>query len=78
VPRIVAVGLVWLLTAVNVLGVRESGWVQVVTTVLKFVPLALVGVIGLFYVDGDNLTPFAPAGGTDWHIGAGGAKGVWG
>lgn len=29
-----------MLTAINVLGARESGWVQVVTTVLKFVPLA--------------------------------------
>ena len=73
----VAVGLIWLLTAINVLGVRESGWVQLVTTVLKFVPLALIGVIGLFYVDGDNLTPFTPAGGTDWHIGAAATLALW-
>lgn len=33
-----------------------------VTTVLKFVPLALIAVIGLFFIDGDNLTPFAPEG----------------
>ncbi len=73
----VAVGLVWLLTLVNVLGVREAGWVQLVTTLLKFVPLALIGVIGLFDVDGDNLTPFAPAGGTDWHIGAAATLALW-
>ena len=59
---LVAVGLIWLLTLINVLGTRESGWVQVVTTVLKFVPLAAIGVIGLFYIAGDNYTPFAPAG----------------
>ena len=35
---------------------------QVVTTVLKFVPLAIIGVVGLFFIDGDNLTPFAPEG----------------
>ena len=33
-----------------------------VTTVLKFVPLAIIGVVGLFFIDGDNLTPFAPEG----------------
>ena len=46
----VAAALIWALTAINILGARESGWVQVVTTVLKFVPLAAIGVIGLFYM----------------------------
>src|ERR1700754_2490758 len=39
---LVAIGLIWLLTFVNALGSRESGTVQVVTTVLKFVPLAAI------------------------------------
>ena len=30
---------------------------QVVTTVLKFVPLLLIGVIGLFYINAANFTP---------------------
>src|SRR4029453_12794938 len=34
---VVAVGAIWLFTLVNILGVRETGWAQVVTTVLKFV-----------------------------------------
>jgi APA family basic amino acid/polyamine antiporter len=57
-----ATGLVviWLLTLTNILGVRQGGWVQLVTTVLKFVPLLAIGVIGLFYMNGDNFTPFAP------------------
>src|SRR5690348_7973423 len=59
---LVAVGVIWLVTAINVLGVRESGRVQVVTTILKFVPLALIGIIGLFFIDSSNLTPFAPHG----------------
>jgi basic amino acid/polyamine antiporter, APA family len=46
----------------NALGTRESGMVQVVTTVLKFVPLALIGLIGLFFIDGGNYEPFAPEG----------------
>jgi APA family basic amino acid/polyamine antiporter len=38
-----AAGCVWLLTAVNVWGIREAGLVQVVTTILKLLPLVLVG-----------------------------------
>jgi APA family basic amino acid/polyamine antiporter len=67
----VTIGLVWLLTLVNVIGVRESGVVQLVTTVLKFVPLALVGIIGLFYMNADHFSPFAPNG-----LGTG--EGTWG
>ena len=75
---LVAIGLVWLLTLVNVLGAREGGIVQVVTTVLKFVPLAAIGVIGLFYVSAGNYTPFAPAGtGFDWHINAAATLALW-
>ena len=57
----VTIGLVWLLTLVNILGVRESAAVQLVTTVLKFVPLALIGVVGLFFMNTGNFTPFAYA-----------------
>jgi len=59
---LVGIGVIWLLTFVNILGTRESGAVQVVTTILKFVPLAVIGVIGLFFVNSDNLTPFSPHG----------------
>ncbi|HTG46847.1 MAG TPA: amino acid permease [Actinomycetota bacterium] len=59
-----AVAAIWLLTVVNAFGVREGGWVQVATTILKFVPLALIGVIGLFYLRADHFTPFLVAGGS--------------
>jgi APA family basic amino acid/polyamine antiporter len=59
-----AVGAIWLLTFVNALGVREGGWVQVVTTVMKFIPLALIGIIGLFSLDTTHFTPFLDASGT--------------
>lgn len=58
----VGIATIWLLTLTNVLGARQGGAVQVVTTVLKFVPLAAIGVIGLFFIDADNLSPFAPQG----------------
>src|SRR4051812_6265565 len=46
---LVAIALIWLLTFVNALGARESGAVQLATTILKFVPLAAIGIIGLFF-----------------------------
>src|SRR4051794_14545855 len=59
---LVGIGVIWLLTATNALGARESGGVQLVTTVLKFVPLAVIGIVGLFFIDGGNYQPFAPHG----------------
>jgi len=37
----------WLLTFVNWYGIKASGWVQGVTTVLKILPLLAVGALGL-------------------------------
>ena len=62
---LVGIGVIWLLTFVNILGTRESGFVQVITTVLKFVPLAVIGIIGLFFIDGGNYSPFSPNEGSD-------------
>lgn len=50
---LLAIAMVWVLTLVNIAGVRLAGQVQVVTTALKLMPLVLVGIGGLFY--------FAPA-----------------
>ena len=73
-----AVAAIWLFTFVNIIGARETGWAQVVTTVLKFVPLAVIGIVGLFYIKSGNFTPFAPAkGGFDWHINAAATLALW-
>ncbi|MEI5097601.1 amino acid permease [Streptomyces sp. PmtG] len=42
----------------NLAGTRYVGAVQVVATVLKFLPLLLVAFGGLFFFDADNLGPF--------------------
>ena len=42
----VALIAIWTLTLVNIRGVAEAGGVQVVTTVLKLVPLVLIGTLG--------------------------------
>ena len=47
----IAIGVVWVLTALNVVGVRAAGRFQVLTTALKIVPLLVVGVAGLFAID---------------------------
>jgi basic amino acid/polyamine antiporter, APA family len=44
-----AIVLVWIVVAINVAGVAAAGRVQVVTTALKILPLALVGIGGLVY-----------------------------
>jgi APA family basic amino acid/polyamine antiporter len=59
VTALIAIGLVWIATATNIAGVREGGGVQVVTTILKFVPLLLIAVVGLFFVKTGNYHPFA-------------------
>lgn len=51
-----AVAIVWLLTAVNVLGVRSAGRLQLVTTALKILPLVVVGVAGIFAFDPSAFT----------------------
>ena len=45
---LVTVFFVWLLTAVNVYGVRTAGAVQLATTVMKVLPLLAVGGLGLW------------------------------
>jgi len=48
---LLAIVTLWLLTAVNFRSIRDAGHVQVVTTVLKVLPLILVGVGGLFFLN---------------------------
>jgi APA family basic amino acid/polyamine antiporter len=56
----------WLLTWVNTLGVFASGRVQLITTILKVVPLALVAIGGLLFLDLQNLLPFNMSGTNSW------------
>ncbi|SPE35360.1 Amino acid transporter [Burkholderiales bacterium] len=45
----------WLLTFVNCYGIKASGWVQSVTTVLKLLPLVAISALGLFAVRGTTV-----------------------
>ena len=40
----------WTLTAINIYGIKASGWVQSITTILKVLPLLAISALGLFSV----------------------------
>lgn len=57
-----AITILWVLTCINILGVRSAGTTQVITTILKFIPIFLVIFFGWahihlkYLVDGFNVT----------------------
>ncbi|MEU0843212.1 amino acid permease [Streptomyces sp. NPDC005962] len=60
----IALLVLWLPGLANLAGTRWVGAVQLVSTVLKFVPLLFVAVVGLFYFDPGNMGPFNAGGGS--------------
>lgn len=59
VPATVAIALLWLLTLVNCLGVREAGRVQVLTTALKLLPLLGAILVGGWLMSTGAVAPAA-------------------
>ncbi|WP_225830164.1 amino acid permease [Streptomyces sp. NK08204] len=59
-----ALAIQWLPVLANFAGSRYVGAVQLVSTVLKFAPLLLVAVGGLFFFDPHKLGPFHAGGGS--------------
>lgn len=47
VNSLVALAIVWLFTAISLRGTKESSIVQLVSSLLKIIPLILIGVVGL-------------------------------
>ncbi|GAA0943283.1 amino acid permease [Streptomyces rhizosphaericus] len=60
----VALLALWLPALANLAGTRWVGAVQLVSTVLKFIPLLFVAVVGLFFFDPHNLGSFNEGGGS--------------
>jgi basic amino acid/polyamine antiporter, APA family len=60
---LVMVGL-WVPAMVNLSGVKNMGSVQVVTTVLKFIAVAFMATVGLFFVTRANYHPWNVSGGS--------------
>lgn len=63
-----AAGALLVSTAINIAGVREAGRAQIFVTLLKFVPLLLLGIVGLAYVRIDDYLPANPSGQPVWKI----------
>jgi len=57
---------IWFLTWINTLGIVASGKMQLLTTLLKLVPLILVSIGGLLFIDFDNFIPFNMSGTSDF------------
>jgi len=57
-----ALGGLWLCAGVNLLGVREAGRMQLLLTILKFVPLLLFAGIAVWFIDPGHFVPFNPSG----------------
>ena len=51
-------GAIWFLTWINTLGIVTSGKLQLITTILKIIPLLLVSIGGLFFLKAENFIPF--------------------
>lgn len=62
VSILVAVGAIALLTFLNTNGVVTGGLVSLILTILKVVPLLLIGTIGFVAFDAANLGPFNASG----------------
>src|SRR6185503_1598233 len=54
---LLALGTIWLLTAINARGVRTGGQVQMITTALKILPIVAIALFGLAHLDAANLEP---------------------
>src|SRR4051795_10808957 len=61
---IALVGL-WIPAAINLSGVKNMGAVQLWTTIIKFIPLAIMSTLGLFYISAGNYTPWNVSGDTN-------------
>ena len=62
----IGLALIWLFTWINSRGVKESGKIQVITTILKILPLIFVIVVGIFYFDINNFPDFNLTGNGDF------------
>ena len=57
-----SLAVLWALTFANARGVHHGGRIQLVTAVLKILPLAAIGLFGFVSFDASHFTPFNPSG----------------
>ncbi len=59
-------GLIWIFTWINSRGIKESGRIQLITTIIKILPLLFIIVFGLFFFKMDNFPAFNLTGKSDF------------
>ncbi|WP_420382448.1 amino acid permease [Novosphingobium sp.] len=78
-PAVLAVACVWLLTAINILGVRKAGDISLVTTAIKLVPLvALIGLALVLWLRGTPVIAQPHVAITGGHIAMAAGLTFWG
>lgn len=57
----VALTIIWVITAINLKGVKEAGLFQLLTVMLKLIPLFAIGIAAFFIFDSRSFKPFNPS-----------------
>jgi APA family basic amino acid/polyamine antiporter len=58
VAVLTGLGAIWILTWVNTLRIRASGSLQLITTILKLIPLVAITITGFFFIHWQHFIPF--------------------
>ena len=58
-------GIIWLIAVLNIMGIKEVKFVQVLTTIIKLIPIILISIVGLFHINIHNLGYFNISGQTN-------------
>ncbi len=74
---VAALAATWLLTGINILGVRAAGRLQLVTVILKLLPLVALGLFGLFHFDSNILMSTHPTTGPFASVNQAAALAMW-
>lgn len=58
----ISAGLLWLVTFLNIFNIKTAGNLQVITTILKLLPLFALLIFGIGHIHMDNYIPFNTSG----------------
>src|SRR3954454_19315886 len=67
---VIALTGLWLPAIVNLAGLRSIAWFQIVSTVIKFIPLLFIATVGLLFIKSANFGSFNASGGSSLSAGS--------
>ncbi len=62
-----AIAAIWLFTFINTKSIRKVGLTQFITTIIKILPLVLLGSLGFLFFDKSHFVPFNISDKSDFH-----------